>query len=206
MGSALLLRRVRAAMENIREELERVKRVSDMLATGHAHLKERYDRRALALDIAIIALSLWLTAIAFVDPRLGIKLTPFGIDPQLWVGVLGVFTFLLSIVQLRVDWKRQSDAHRRTCDLYSEVKRECGYLLASDTEVKEEDCRRVLARYGIATDVGTAMPEGEFLRQKRRHVQKIAISRHLDGHPGSSIFLLKFRMWLRDNLTRSDRN
>jgi hypothetical protein len=193
-------------MESFREELERIKRVSDMLATGHAYLKEKCDRRALALDIAIIALSLWLTAVAFVDPRLGVRLTPFGLDPQLWIGVLGVFTFLLSIVQLRVDWKRQSDAHRRTCDLYSEVKRECNYLLASGAETQGEDGRRVLARYGIATDIGTAMPEGEFLRQKKRHVQKIAISRHLDAHPGASIALLKTRMWLRDNLLRSDRN
>lgn len=193
-------------MENLHEELERVKRTSDMLATGHAHLKEKYDRRAVTLDIAILALSLWLTAIAFVDPQLGVRLTPFGLEPRLWVGVLGVFTFLLSIVQLRVDWKRQSDAHRRTCDLYSEVKRECSHLLASGAEIKEEDSRRVLARYGIATDVGTAMPEGEFLRQKKRHVQKVAISRHLDAHPGASIIHLRVRMWLRDNLERSDRN
>lgn len=176
-----------------------------MLATGHAHLKEKYDRRAVALDVAILALSLWLTSIAFVDPPLGVKLTPFGLEPKLWVGVLGVFTFLLSIVQLRVDWKRQSDAHRRTCDLYSEVKRECSHLLASGAEIKEEESRRVLARYGIATDVGTAMPEGEFLRQKKRHVQKVAISRHLDNHPGISIIHLRIRMWLRDNLERSDR-
>ena len=60
-------------MESLREELEKVKRKSDMLATGHAHLKERYDRRAVLLDIAILALSLWLTAIAFVDPRLGAR-------------------------------------------------------------------------------------------------------------------------------------
>lgn len=193
-------------MESNREELERIKRISDMLATGHAHLKEKYDRWALALDITIMAFSLWLTAIAFVDPRLGVRLTPFGLDPQLWVGVLGVFTFLLSIVQLRVDWKRQSDAHRRTCDLYSEVKRECSYLLASEAETIGEDSRRVLARYGIATDIGAAMPEREFLRQKKKHVQKIAISRHLDTHPGTSIFLFRVRMWLNDNLSRSNRN
>lgn len=189
-------------MENLREELERVKRTSDMLASGHASLKEKYGRRAVMLDIAILTLSLWLTAIAFADPHLGVRLTPFGLDPQLWVGILGVFTFLLSIVQLRVNWKGQSDAYRRTCDLYAEVKRECSRMLASGAEIGGEDGRLVLARYGIATDVGTAMPEGEFLRQKRRHVQKVAISRHLDTHPGASITLLKVRMWWKDNLSR----
>jgi hypothetical protein len=192
-------------MESLREELERVKRTSDMLATGHAHLNERYDRRALSLDIAILALSLWLTAVAFVDPRLGTKLTPFGLDPQLWVGVLGVFTFLLSILQLRVDWKRQSDAHRRTRDLYAEVKRECSLLQASGTEIDPDDARRVLSRYGVATDVGTGMPEREFLHQKKRHLQKVAISRHLDAHPGTSIILFRMKIWLRDNLWQASR-
>ena len=77
-------------MAGLREELQRVKRVSDMLASGHAHLKERYDRRAVILDLSILGLSLWLTAIVFVDPRLNVKLTPFGMDSQVWVGFLGV--------------------------------------------------------------------------------------------------------------------
>lgn len=174
-----------------------------MLASGHAHLKERFDRRAVILDLSILGLSLWLTAIVFVDPRLNVKLTPFGMDSQLWVGLLGIFTFFLSMVQLRVDWKRQSDAHKRACDLYSEVKRECNHLLASDSELNEEDCKRVLARYGLVTDIGTSLPEPEFLRQKKRHLQKVAISRHLDTHPGASILLLRLKMLVRDNLRQT---
>lgn len=192
-------------MENLREELERLRRTADMLASAHAHLTERYDRRALVLDFAILGLSLWLTAVALIDPHLGVKLTPFGMDSQLWVGLLGSFTFFLSIVQLRVDWKRQSDAHKKSFDLYAEVKRECAHLLDSGAEIGEEDNRRILARYGIATDVGTTLSETEFLREKQHHLMKVEVSKHLSKHPGASIVLLRMKIWWRDNLSRSTR-
>src|SRR5580704_8433448 len=43
-------------------EIERVRRVSDMLLTGHANLRDRYRRWATLLDLAIMALSTWLSA------------------------------------------------------------------------------------------------------------------------------------------------
>jgi hypothetical protein len=187
------------AVNEFHVELERIKRVSDMLVTGHARLRDRYSRRAILLDLAVMALMTWLTAVVFIEPRINVKLTPFGMDPQLWVGFLGIFTFFLSIVQLRVDWKGQSDAHKRSFDLYSEVKRECGYLLASQGLLTADNCQRVLARYDLATEVGTHLPENEFLSQKRNHLQKIEISKFLDKHPSASISLLKLRFWLRDN-------
>jgi hypothetical protein len=193
-------------VKDFREELDRIRRVADMLTTGHADLMERFNRRAVLLDISILGMSLWLTAIVFIEPHLNVKLTPFSMDPQLWVGLLGAFTFFLSIVQLRVNWKGRSDAHKRAYDLYAEVKRECGYLLASEDQVTEDKSRRVLARYDMATDVGIPLPEKEFLRQKKRHLQKVAISKHLDNRPGTSVMLLRLKMWWKDNLSRSNGN
>ena len=184
---------------DFRTELERIRRVSDMLVTGHANLRDRYSRWATLLDLAVMALSTWLTAVVFIEPRINVKLTPFGLEPQLWIGFLGIFTFFLSVVQLRVDWKGRSDAHRRSFDLYSEVKRECGYLLASQETITAENCQRVLSRYDLATEVGTHLPESEFLIQKRNHLKKIAISKWLDNHPSASILLLRIKFWWRDN-------
>jgi hypothetical protein len=190
---------------DFRSEIERIQRVSDMLVSGHANLRDRYSRMAASLDLAVMALSTWLTAVVFIEPRLNVKLTPFGVDPQLWVGFLGVFTFFLSIAQLRVDWKGRSDAHQRSFDLYAEVKRECGYLLASQGSMTAENCQRVLSRYDLATEVGTHLPESEFLVQKRNHLRKVEISKHLDKHPSSSILLLRIKFWWRDNFARKER-
>ncbi|WP_119300313.1 hypothetical protein [Dongia deserti] len=182
----------------MKDEIERIKRVADTLCTGHAGLRDRYARRALLLDIAILALSAWLTALAFIDPHLNITLTPFGLDPQLWTGVVAFVTFLLSIVQLKTDWKARSDSHRRSLDVYAEVKREAGYLLASWSD-DEAACRRVLARYDMASAVAVAIPESEFLRQKSRHKLKVEVSKYIDDHPGASIWLTRIKLWLRDN-------
>lgn len=103
------------------------------------------------------------------------------------------FRNFLSIVQLKTDWKGRADAHRRTLDLYAEVKREAGYMLAS-ANTDETSCRRVLSRYDMASAVGIELPESEFLYLKRRHRIKIAISKRLDTCPSASIFLLKLKM------------
>lgn len=190
-------------VEEFRAELNRVRRVADMLTTAHANLCERFKRRALFLDLCTLAVSTWLTAVVFVGPRIGLKLTPWGFDPQLWTGFLGVAVFFLAVVQLRVDWKGRADAHRRTYNMYAEVKRECGYLLASEKDLTRDKCAHVLVRYDIATDVGTPLPEREFLVQKGKHLQKVQISRILDGHPSSSIALIRMKMWWNDNWNRN---
>ncbi len=188
--------------KDFREELERIHRVSDMLVTGHASLRDRYTLRATLLDLAVMALSVWLTAVVFIEPRISVKLTPFGMEPQLWVGFLGIFAFFLSLAQLVVNWKGRADAHKRSGDIYAEVKRECGYLLASQEALTAESCQRVLSRYDLATEVGTYLPETEFLVQKRNHLRKVEISKFLDKHPSASISLLKLKFWWRDNRAR----
>lgn len=185
----------------VREELERIRRVSDTLCSGHAALRDRYARRALILDVCVLALSSWLVALAFVEPRINLRLTPFALDGQIWVGMLGVATFFLTLVQIKTDWKGRADAHKRTFDIYAEVKREAGYLLAAG-DIDQTACQRVLSRYDIASAVGVAMPEGDFLPQKRRHKIKVALSKHLDTHPSASLLLTRMRFWIRDNLSK----
>jgi hypothetical protein len=186
-------------VSDCRDEIERVLRVSDMLVTGHANLRERYSRRALMLDLAVLAISVWLTAVVFIDPRINIRLTPLRLDPQLWVGLLGVMVLFLSILQLRVDWKGRSDAHKRSFDLYVEVKNECRYLLSSGQTLTRENCQRALTMFELSSDVGCQIPEKEFLKQKRKHLQKVAMSRYLDAHPSASLLLLRLRMWWTSN-------
>ena len=175
-----------------RDELERIRNVSDTLCTGHAGLRDRFVQRALVLDLCILGLSSWLVALTFIEPRINVRLTPFGLDSQIWVGVLSVGTFFLTLVQFKTDWKGRADAHKRTFDIYAEVKREAGYLLAAG-DIEETACRRLLARYDMASAAGVAIPESEFLRQKRRHKIKVALSKHLDGHPSASLLLTRIR-------------
>jgi hypothetical protein len=187
--------------QNIRDELERVRRVADQLCSSHAALRDQYSLRALLADLLILALSTWLVALAFVDPALNIKLTPGGIDDRMWVGILAVATFFLTLVQFKTDWKGRSDSHKQTGQLYAEVKREAGYVLANDA-LDESACRRVFARYDLASAVGVAIPENQFLSQKQRHLRKVALSKHLSRHPSASLFVVRVRFWARDTFLR----
>lgn len=185
--------------QDMRNELERVRGVSDMLCTMHAGLRDRYAHYAFWLEITVLGLSTWLVALAFVEPQINISLTPFNLNPTLWIGLIAVGTFFLTIIQMKADWRGRSDAHKRVFAMYSEVKRECGYLLASGHQITEQECQRVLTRYDMAADVGVEVPEKEFLCQKKRHKMKVAISKHLDTHPAASILLTKIQFFFRDN-------
>jgi hypothetical protein len=182
------------------EQLKRVRRVSDMLCTGHAVLRDRLSRRALLLDVLTLAFSTWIVALAFASPALAARLSPFGWDPSIWLGTLSAGTFFLTIVQIKTDWKSKADAHRRALDLYAEVKREAGYLLTSD-QADDAAYRRVLSGYDMASAAGIEIPEKNFISLKRRHKIKLELSDHLDEHPSASITLRRFRMWMRDNRT-----
>ena len=183
---------------DVRDELRRVRRIADMLCTGHAGLRDRFGRSALILDLVILALSTWLIAIAFVGPRIGATFTLFNLESLIWAGFLSTGTFCLTLVQLKTDWKGRANAHQRTLEIYAEVKRVAGYLLA-EHEPNDEEARRVLARYDLASAAGVPIPEGYFLKMKRRHSTKVAISKHLDSHPSASLVLTRIKIWIRDN-------
>jgi hypothetical protein len=183
----------------IRGEVERIRRVADQLSTGHASMRDRFRRRAVGVDLTILLLSAWLTALAFIDPRFHQWIVPFQIDAQFWIGLIGVLTFCLTLVQLQLNWRGRSEAHGRSFSMYTEIKREAGYLLASHEDVPLREFQRLASRYDMASDVGTGIPERDFLRLKRRHKLKVRVSKLLDTRPGASIALTKLKLILRDN-------
>lgn len=177
-----------------RQEVERIRRVSDQLCSAHASLRDRYLRQALLIDIAILLLSAWIVAMAFLDPAIAPYVTPPRIPAQLWIGLLSVATFGLTLVQFRTDWKTKSESHAKSFALYAEVKREAGYLLASADKIPTREFQRLASRYDMASDVGTGIPESEFLRQKQRHRIKVHLSKALDRNPGIWLPLERLRL------------
>lgn len=187
---------VNGAPIGTREEVERIRRVSDQLCSAHADLRDRYLRRALLLDIAILLLSAWIVAMAFLDPAIAPYVTPPRIPGQLWIGLLSIATFCLTLVQFRTDWKSKSESHAKSFALYAELKREAGYLLASATTIPRREFQRLASRYDMASDVGTGVPESEFLRQKQKHRVKVHLSKALDRNPGIWLPLERLRLGL----------
>ena len=166
-------------MRNIQGELSRIRLVSDMLVSAHSDLRDNYHRKSMALDIAILGCSIWLTAMAFVDPAISKKLIPFDIEPVIWIGILAVITFFLSIIQLKVNWKERSGLHGRAGQFYASIKKESGYLLSQGDEILPEVYSRLQEKYDMASEVCIPIPESRFLRQKQKHKIKIAKQKNL---------------------------
>jgi len=184
---------------SLQAEIGRMRRVADQLCTSHAALRDRFAIRQFAVDIVVLLLSAWITAMGFVDPRLNRWLVPPHFDAQLWTGLLGIITFALTLIQFKADWRGRSESHQRSFNMYAEVKREAGYLLAGADDITARDFQRLADRYDMASNVGTEIPEKDFLELKRHHKIKIAISRLLDEKPGSNLWLTKIKLILRDN-------
>jgi hypothetical protein len=176
-----------------------MQRIADMLCTAHNIEGDRYKRYALILDILIMLVSLYLVSMVFVDPALDITLTPLDWDSRIWTGSLATGVFALSVVQLLVNWKGRSDAHERSFGIYSEAKSNCIELLNGKAAITREDYNRVRARYDFAADIGCRIPDGRFLKLKKKHLIKIEISRILDEKPGIAFIWVRAKLWWRDN-------
>lgn len=186
--------------ERMKAELKRIRRISDMLCTAHAGLRDEAERNALCLDAIVLALSAWVAALAFVDPAIAQLITPGNLPPTMWIGMMGLAAFVLTLVQMRWDLRGRAEAHRRALDAYAGVKRDAARLLSDFEAAKSEDFGRLVSQYDLASAMGVAIPEDKFAREKQRHLLKVRTSRYLDERPSTNVRLLRLQWALRDNL------
>lgn len=179
------------------DELRSIRRRANQQSSIHALLRDRNAFRSSLLDYGTLAVSTYLVALIFVEPRIGIRLT-FGLDVQLWVGSLSLLTFFLSIVQFKSDWKSKAQAHARSCKEYSVVTGDCRELLSKGRSVTDQDFQRLRTKYDLVSELGTHIPDRDFLTGKAHHLRKVFISGYLDRYPGAWVPLVRARLLLRD--------
>src|SRR5262249_31431224 len=148
-----------------------------------------------------LGISTWITALVFVEPLINASLTPFDFKPQIWIGLISIVAFFLTLLQIKLDWRGCADSYQRSLAMYGEIKQECRRLLSSGHNITMAECQHILTQYDTASKVCPPIPEKEFLKQKQRHRIKIAISRELDNRPGASILLMKIKFFFRDNFS-----
>lgn len=179
------------------EELRRIRRVSDMMVTAHASLKEKFALLSLFSDVSLFSCSLFLTVIVFADTNFLIKY--FGNNYACWVGIFSIVTFIFSFVARLLDWKVRAEQHRYAFETYMNLKFTASDLINKVEKDEHADVERFIERYYALTPTIIAIPERAFLQCKRRHVIKVFISKYLDDNPAVSILLLKIKIWIRDN-------
>ena len=106
------------------EENERQYRIVDQMLSMHATLRERYARRARLLSVCLIAASILLCAFVFASDNV---LTILGLQPdaaRVGLGLVSVAVLILSIIELRVDWKGVADRHTHAASILAGLKAE----------------------------------------------------------------------------------
>lgn len=184
-------------VQSLWDDFDRTIRVSDQSCTGHAILRDRYQWRSTCLDLVILIISACLLATVWIQPDIADKLTPFSLPREIWIGLLSLGAFCLSLVQLQVNWKERANSHNHALATLSTYIKELRALRGSS------DAHRIasaLERYQAVTEPLRSIPESEFLRLKQRHLLKVAASKHLDKHPGSSLLLFRLALLWRNNV------
>lgn len=177
-------------------ELARAVRVADQLCSSYCTLRDRLASRAQFLDVTILLFSVWLSAMTFAGKETISRLTPLGLPDDLWLPILSVTIFGLSLIQLQVNWKGRAQLYQQSSASMTAFVKEARAVIS---ERRAESVRPMLDRYQIATDANHPIPESEFLKLKKKHLLKVAFSKHLDKNPGASWPVWRIAIFISSN-------
>lgn len=166
------------------KELTRKRRVLDQMLTGHAWLRDVYERRALLLTLLILALSILATAVAFLNGESHLKILGATARVQIWVGSLTALIFFLSLIDLRVDWRQRAGAHAEATRRLGTLKGLFRGVVVIGDEVQAGGVD-VDREYDAVMERLPPIPEKWFLRVKAKHLRKVRASELLDSHSGA---------------------
>jgi hypothetical protein len=169
-----------------------------MLVTGYSILRDHYGRLAVGLDIIILVSSAWITVLSLADPAYTKVLTIGQFTPAELIGLAAVLIFILSIFQLRVNWKQLSDRYAQAARAYTSAKHLLRQALNEDAN-EGAGLENAIRFYSQISGEHIPIPERKFNALKRRHLIKVFVSKELSVNPGANIFLIKFRYWINSN-------
>jgi hypothetical protein len=189
-------------LERLRQEL----RVTDMMLTMHSILRDRLRRKALLLDLIILAGSAVMCATSFIDRAVLESSTAIGLSVAGVRGITAVSLFVVSLFSLRLDWKERAGRHSKACEALARLKSGIrawigrGPLSGGEgtASSREPDYQAVMAQI-------EPIPESRFVALKAAHKRKVILSRMVDEHPAAPIWFLRVRLFARDTIANLER-
>lgn len=172
------------------KELKRIFRVIDMMTTMHSILRSRYRFFSLSVDLLILFCSVILCAAVFLDPDILKTLSISPASSKVVLGITSIIVFLLSLVQLRVNWKGKSELFDGSLETLCKLKSECGILLESSNS-SEEEILRQCKNYNETLAKLPKIQDRLFPKLKAKHKRKVELSKYIDTRPESPYWLTK---------------
>jgi hypothetical protein len=183
----------------LRDELKRQSKVVDLMLTMHSILAGEYQRKAQALELTLLASSIVLVSLTFVDNTV---LNYFSISTEaarVIIGICSIIIFLLSTVSLVVDWKGKATEHRKAFGALIPLKSEWREILAAGDLYDDRAALEFSRKSALIMGTLTPIPDAQFNRLKARHYKKVMLSKLVSAHPGSSVLLLRLCLSYRTN-------
>ncbi|MEW6574010.1 MAG: hypothetical protein AB1374_10315 [Bacillota bacterium] len=186
------------------KQLERLRRVADMQATAHSYLRDIYNRWHNLLTVGALLFSAFLLTFVMVSEEFVRRTTGISPDTFKWLGgIVAAANFSLTLIELA--WRPASKAalHDKAVRHYTKIKYRIQQLEAKPDEITEELVTQIQEQYLEDYDL-PRIPESKFLKVKRWHLIKVAISRELDKNPHDPIWLVRLKLWKKCKRNNED--
>lgn len=182
-----------ASPDPLRGRLKRVLRLANQQATMHGRLSDYYGRWTAVLTFGSLLIAVVLLALVFASDFMQ-RTTGVSADTFQWAtGVAAILSFLITLVGLAWQPAAKAASHRQAVGSYTKAKYEVGRRLDSNEAVTAESVRQIEERYLDTRDLPN-ISDRRFLKLKRWHLEKVAVSRELDDNPHESIRSIKRRL------------
>jgi hypothetical protein len=180
------------------EELNRQKKVLNMMVTAHSILKDRYLKLSSIFENTLLFASVILNALVFVDSNLILKFTNLNDQQQRFIiGVSTILVFAISVILIQVKWKEKAENHSVAAGQYFLLLQECrGIINLPDGEDKMKTFEEFTKRYAQVSNILCKIPDKMFNSLKQKHYRKIEMSKLIDKHPGSIMLILRIKLFL----------
>lgn len=163
----------------------------------HTALRDRYAKRALCVDVALLACSVVFCATTFVDDSFFKNFAQSPSVGRLIMGCASVIAFLASLVSLRVDWKGCSARHQDAAAKLSQLSAAYRKARPDEGEWPADSRSELHDLYWSTTDAIVDIPAGLFVPMKIAYLRNVETSKFADLHPGCPYWILKSLVLLR---------
>jgi hypothetical protein len=188
------------------KELDRQFRVLGQTLSMHTILRDRYGKRALFLDVVLLACAVIFCATTFARDDLFMQV---GLSPEKVRYVLGaasVAAFFGSLVSLRIDWKGKSARHQDAVQRMNTVSALFRKFREDNGNWPHDREAELQQAYWETMNNVINIPDNLFNDLKARYLRKVQISKMMDSAPGCPVLVLRFILMLRSVRTVSRRH
>ncbi len=163
------------------------------MLTAHSTLRDRYTRRSSLLTLAVMALSIVGLMLALANGDQQVRVLGLEGKLQVFLGGLAAVTFLVSLVDLVVDWRRRAWAH-------GDAARRLGELSSLYARAVAENGRWIVEGVDLTVEYDRAMssivpiPDKKAAALKALHNRKEEVFRRADRKRGAPAWLLRLEV------------